>query len=303
MCLPTSTCRPNRAKDVAVILHFIRDAGGAAAIEYVMFGCLLFVSLFAVVECVNGIAKSSFSDAAGALHSSGTVERTTANHEHVIVKQSSMAKAPASSLALRIGMAICAVAAAALAWAVLFRRHKAPRTNEGDNEIAADLSDAKVENFAFHKRHQLLRIFAANCGDVLGSRIEVRHMMSKGLVSVSENTPADEVAELMRTKRIRHLLVCRKEQLIGIISDRDLKRSGAKTAAQLMTRNPIVVSPKMLLSPAVTLLIERHISCLPVVEDGKICGLITTTDILLAFQCTLQVLQKIASVEGIATAG
>lgn len=63
-----------------------------------------------------------------------------------------------------------------------------------------------------------------------------------------------------------------------------------------MTSSPRTVAPNTPLSPAITLLIEKHISCLPVVEDERLCGVLTTTDLIITLQCTLQVWLEIAQI-------
>lgn len=79
---------------------------------------------------------------------------------------------------------------------------------------------------------------------------------------------------------------------MGIISDRDLDRAG-RTAANLMTPNPVAIDATMEISPAATLMIYRRISALPVVKEGRLCGLLTTTDLTLTLQCALRVLQTV----------
>ncbi len=63
-----------------------------------------------------------------------------------------------------------------------------------------------------------------------------------------------------------------------------------------MTGNPVSATPDMLVGPAMTLLLKRRISCLPVCEGGRVVGVVTTTDLIMALQCALQILQKMAAV-------
>ena len=60
--------------------------------------------------------------------------------------------------------------------------------------------------------------------------------------------------------------------LCGVISDRDLRRAVSGTAADVMSAEPIVVGSDVPLSTAVTILLNRSISCLPVVDDCKLIG-------------------------------
>ena len=97
----------------------------------------------------------------------------------------------------------------------------------------------------------------------------------------------------MAEPKKRHLLVCnRAGKLLGVISDRDLLSRTGKVAADLMTPNPLVVDRDTLLDSAVTILIQKRISCLPVTHEGALCGLLTTTDVMMALQCVAQVIQR-----------
>lgn len=82
--------------------------------------------------------------------------------------------------------------------------------------------------------------------------------------------------------------------MVGIISNRDLANSSAKTAKELMTPRPITIEPDCLIEIAVTRITENHISCLPVVKDEEVCGVLTSTDLMVAFQCSLSVLDRVA---------
>jgi acetoin utilization protein AcuB len=150
----------------------------------------------------------------------------------------------------------------------------------------------------FAKRQQILALLSKDIQALFDGRMTVRHLMSTDLTTVSPSTPAATARELMRDNNVRHLLVLQDRKLLGVISDRDLSKPGAKTARQLMTPEPITVTPASIINPAVTLMMRRRISCLPVLEGDALVGLFTTTDLMMALQCALMALQSPESLDG-----
>ncbi len=121
------------------------------------------------------------------------------------------------------------------------------------------------------------------------NQVRVRHLMTRDVLSVSPTASRDEVVKKFQSCRVSHLPVCDScGRLMGVISDRDLPRRRGNTAAKVMTSAVTAVTPDTTISSAVSLLIERRIACLPVVEKDVVCGVITTTDLLLTLQCALQ---------------
>jgi len=69
--------------------------------------------------------------------------------------------------------------------------------------------------------------------------------------------------------------------------------SRSKSLEQIMTRNPITVKRDTPIIDAVSKLISRRINCLPVVEnDGTVCGIVTSTDLLKSYQQILELVRK-----------
>ena len=98
----------------------------------------------------------------------------------------------------------------------------------------------------------------------------------------------------MANRPFRHVLVIHPNgRLAGVISDRDLLRvMGATTdwkekrISDVMTRDVFTVTPQTLLSVAVREILARRINCLPVLydENKQVCGIVTSTDLLSAFE-------------------
>jgi CBS domain-containing protein len=104
--------------------------------------------------------------------------------------------------------------------------------------------------------------------------------------------------ELMAQSHVRHLPVVDGKRLVGLVSHTDVLRFslselrvqsavGASIerrmeqdtfVAQLMTRNPVSVTPQTPLADAARILRDSKFGCLPVVKDGELVGIVTETD-------------------------
>jgi acetoin utilization protein AcuB len=116
--------------------------------------------------------------------------------------------------------------------------------------------------------------------------MRLHEIMSTAERTVAPGTPADDAWELMRVARLRHLVVMEGRRVLGILSQRDLGGTrGAsvrrgKTAAELMTEAVVTATPHTTVREAANLLRGHVIGCLPVVDAGRLVGIVTTTDLL-----------------------
>jgi diguanylate cyclase (GGDEF)-like protein len=149
----------------------------------------------------------------------------------------------------------------------------------------------------YSKRQQVMQELMGDSELLLKNRLEVRHLMTRDPVTVQASATADEMANLMRDRRFHHLLVCnRAGDLIGVISDHDLQVTRGNTAQQLMSYPPMTCTSDTPINSAITFLMNEGISCLPVVDRGELVGVLTTTDLILTLQCTLQLWMRLTQV-------
>ncbi len=122
--------------------------------------------------------------------------------------------------------------------------------------------------------------------------MEVRTIMTRDPITVAADDSLDAAMEVMDEKNIRHVPVVDGDELVGVLSDRDLlsatgwlpesKRSegGARQVSELLGRKPVVTSPDDSVVMAAVDLTSREIGSLPVVEDGALVGILTELDLL-----------------------
>ena len=158
-------------------------------------------------------------------------------------------------------------------WSSIYNRRRQRAADRGAEPAAPkDVPvTANLPQSLFTKRQQLLSLFTNHLSNVLESNLQVRHLMSDRLSMVSPRTKADDVRELMAEKKLRHVLVCETDKkLLGVISDRDLKSRSGRTAAEIMTANPLTITPDLLANTAVSAMINNGISCLPVLLRRRV---------------------------------
>lgn len=114
--------------------------------------------------------------------------------------------------------------------------------------------------------------------------MRVQDVMTRSVETVSAGESAENALRRMRTRRIRHLVATKGGEIVGVVSDRDLKALGTfrqvQSVEDVMSSPAVTVKPLMTLRQAANLLRGRSLGCLPVVEDGELLGILTTTDVL-----------------------
>lgn len=137
----------------------------------------------------------------------------------------------------------------------------------------------------------------------------VKDWMSKNPITITDDTSMMKAIHLMKQNRFRRLPVLQEGRLVGIVSDRDLKEASPSKATTLdvhelyyllselqvrdiMTWDPITVSPNDTVEHAAQIMLENTISGLPVInEKGEVVGILTQSDVFRAFMHITGILQ------------
>jgi len=141
----------------------------------------------------------------------------------------------------------------------------------------------------------LARRLLARDGARQESAMLVRDLMSDKPITVEPKTPVLEARQRMMEKRIRHLIVTDGDQVVGIVTDRDIRLNLASPATSLsvweihdllarltvgdiMTRSILVVGPDRPAAEAARIMLDHKIGALPVTEAKRLVGIVTESD-------------------------
>ena len=121
----------------------------------------------------------------------------------------------------------------------------------------------------------------------------VEDVMTHDFVALSPDQSFAELVGLMASRQFHHVLVVDgEERLHGVISDRDVLRAlpriqdwARNSVQEIMSRDSITTTPDSGISTALKTMLDKRINCLPVLgADQRVCGILTSTDLLRAYQ-------------------
>ncbi|PKF63052.1 cyclic nucleotide-binding protein [Psychromonas sp. psych-6C06] len=148
---------------------------------------------------------------------------------------------------------------------------------------AASQSFDRFFNQAFAKR---LR----SQGELKSNKINtsrISSLISENMISLNSNATIRQAAELMSEKRVSSLIIIDNQQLVGILTDRDLRNrvlakglTGEIQIKEIMTASPITANKNALIFEAMLLMSEKNIHHLPIVEHDQPIAMLTSTDIM-----------------------
>ena len=124
--------------------------------------------------------------------------------------------------------------------------------------------------------------------------MKVKDVMTRDIACVNPNDNVERAAQLMNEYNVGSVPVCENGKVIGIVTDRDITlRSVAKgyeswsqTVREIMSSNPVCGYPEQDVHEAARIMSERQIRRLPIVENGRLVGMVSLGD--LAVETTLK---------------
>jgi CBS domain-containing protein len=140
--------------------------------------------------------------------------------------------------------------------------------------------------------------------------MKVSDVMTRDVVTVEEDTPLKDVAELLLEHGVTGVPVVFEGRVVGVVSETDIlykergpegeprgsiawlldgpqqnfrRKLAARTAGEAMSSPPVTIRPSRPLAQAAAMMLEHRVNRLPVVEGGRLVGLVTRSDMVRAF--------------------
>lgn len=126
--------------------------------------------------------------------------------------------------------------------------------------------------------------------------VTVDQHMTRAPAPIAPDASGDEAAAVMEERGIRHLPVVDGDEPVGMLSDRDVRRVRGRgqlestLVREMMTPNPQTIAPDARLSSVASILTTERIGALPVVDGGRLVGLVSSIDVMIP--CT-RLLQRV----------
>ncbi|WP_231742031.1 CBS domain-containing protein [Stieleria varia] len=189
-------------------------------------------------------------------------------------------------------LALCALFVALVSMTLLqFRRLIAKkRDEETEKRVAPSVLVQRTPALqkVLAKRNEILTRLEGTWEAVLQGHAMVETYMSRDIFSVDPDTPKEVALEKLKEQGFRRCMVTDAEgHLKGVVSLKDIACKPGEKVSDVMTNKPRVATPTMEVHIALTVLLENRISCLPVVKNGLLVGVVSTSDLLMVLQCLL----------------
>lgn len=143
------------------------------------------------------------------------------------------------------------------------------------------------------KRSSVQSILLEDWVQLFEGNAQVGTYMSREVAAVRPDMTIEDADRMLREDGFRRVMVTHEDgRMAGVLSRKDIASKQGAIVADIMTDAPKTASPDMNVRIALSILLQHRISCLPVVKDGILIGLISTSDLLIVLQCILLILSN-----------
>ncbi|MGB7343822.1 MAG: CBS domain-containing protein [Pirellulaceae bacterium] len=270
---------------------FCRSLGirrGVAAMESAVVLCLIILGALVALNALSSSTKRGFEGVAMELGETRVAPAT--RQEFVAEKQELEEQYEEMSNKADIAMAIC-VFCIVIIGGLYLRLWRKRRVDLKQKEV--EVEQIQQRSVALRqvlmKRNSIFNRIDENWESILSGSAIVGTYMSTNVVAVDPLMPKTEALIRMKEQGFRRFMVKRKDgTLAGVVSKKDIMSKPGDRVCDVMTGQPRMATPDTELHTALSVLLENRISCLPVVKDKMLVGLLSVSDLLMVLQCLLR---------------
>ena len=167
-----------------------------------------------------------------------------------------------------------------------------PKLDElGKAELSITDAPQEAITATYKKRQAIRNIFRSHLAGMVRGETEllVGHLhLSTNIFSVPPQMTVADCSDLLHEKGYRRAMVVDKiGKLHGVVSKKDVATKSGELVCDVMSAEPKTVNSETPLQVAISVLMCHRISCLPIVEDEKLVGVLSMSDLIVALQVLL----------------
>lgn len=134
--------------------------------------------------------------------------------------------------------------------------------------------------------------------------MKIKDIMTQSVATLNVEDTVERAAEVMREYNVGSVPVCEGENVVGIITDRDIairsvaegENARAKIVRDIMSSNPVTGTPDMDIQNASRIMSERQIRRLPIVENKNLVGMVSLGDLAVEPKCDEQASKALSDI-------
>lgn len=269
-----------------------RRRWGTASVETAVIICGLGCVVLAIGQVIAGSANETFSTVHSELSNPGLA---TGNQNTGVQNPAGVLRDETPTGHILQSATIVALIACTIGlFLVYFRKQtRSPEEND-EEETESKPVNQKVKKRSvaltnvLAKRNEILARLEGSWEVIMDGRAVVSTYMSRDLFSVDPGISTEAAYEQLNAKGFRRCMVTNHAgKLLGVVSKKDILSKTGDLVQDVMTNKPRVATPDMEIHIALSILLENRISCLPVIDRGRLVGIVSTSDLLMVLQCLL----------------
>lgn len=270
--------------------HLNHARAGMATIEYAVVSSLIIVVLVASIYAVGQSTKQAYTGVVNSLDA--TSKQATPVAVSLSDNQSAIDTQAVDNGRLRFLLLFTAFALTVMGIRYMWHGNRTMEPVPGD-PAKANVSKQQSEalRHIFGKRNLIHRKLSENWIQMLQGDANISPYMSTDVVSVPPTMSCQDCLDMLIEKGYRRVMVTDGlGRLLGVVSKKDIQSKTGEVVADVMTSDPKIASPETSLRIALSLLIAHRVSCIPIVENGLLVGILSTSDLLVVLQSLVVIL-------------